>query len=204
LQSRFFVNFADDFAFGVVLGALLRPPAFGRYDAVASAAVTLTGAAFGWLRLSSRRLSGEIEGGARIAASLDAGCLGELALLYLGVVVAALSGVALGASLSALLLTPFLAVAFGRVDHATAQFRARYRQAAFAALSGLRRLLRFAAAVAAAAFTRDSTATIAALAVATPAAARHMGGPKRSGMKEGRAVANRRAAARHYRMTRWI
>jgi len=101
LQSRFFVNFADDFAFGVVLGALLRPPAFGRYATVASAATTLAGAAFGWLRLSSWRLSGEIDGRARIAASLDAGCLGEMALLYLGVIVTALSGVALGASLSA-------------------------------------------------------------------------------------------------------
>ena len=176
----FVLNSAANFAFGVVLSALLGPAEFGRYATVALAATTLAGAAFGWLRLSSLRFSGESEGRARIAASLDAGYLGVMALLYLGVAVAALFGATLGASLSVLLLTPLLAVAFGQVDYATAQFRARDQEVAFAALSGIWQLLCFTAVIAVATYTHDSTLTIATLAITTLAAALALNAPMRT------------------------
>ncbi|MGA2494700.1 MAG: hypothetical protein ABSF67_17435 [Roseiarcus sp.] len=162
----FFLNSAANFAFGIVLSALLGPAEFGRYATVALAANTLAGAAFDWLSRSSLRFSGDDQGRGRIAASLDAGYLGAMALLYLAVGVAALAGVTFGFTLAGLALTPLLALALSRIDFAGARFRAREQEGAFAALFGLRQVLSFSFVVAVAYLTRDSILTIAALASA--------------------------------------
>ena len=65
----FFVNSAANFAIGLTLSALLGPAEFGRYATAMLAAMTLATALFDWLRLSSQRFSGDVEGRARIAAS---------------------------------------------------------------------------------------------------------------------------------------
>lgn len=176
----FFLNSVANFALGIALSALLGPAEFGRYATVALAANTLAGAVFDWLRQSSLRFAGEGSGRVRIAASLDAGYLGVMALLYLVVAAAALTGCTLGVSLSALFLTPFLAVALSRVDYAGAQFRAREQENAFAALYGLRQILCFTAVVAVAYYTRSSTLAIAALAVANLMAAVALAVPLRT------------------------
>ena len=176
----FFVNSAANFVFGIVLSALLGPAEFGRYATVALAANTLAAAVFDWLRQSSLRFSGENTGRAGIAASLDAGYLAVMAALFVGVAAAGLSGLTYGVSLAALLLTPFLALALGRIDYAGAQFRAREQQVAFAALYGFRQVFSFTAVVAVAYCTRDWALTIAALAVANLAAAIALSAPLRT------------------------
>jgi O-antigen/teichoic acid export membrane protein len=176
----FFVNSVANFAFGIVLSAMLGPAEFGRYATVALAANTLSAAAFDWLRQSSLRFSGEGEGRPGIAASLDAGYLAVMALLTVGVAAAALFGLIGSLSLSALLLTPFLALALSRIDYAGAQFRAREQGIAFAALYALRQTLGFTAVIAVAYLTRNWALTIAALAAANLLAAIALNAPLRT------------------------
>ena len=80
----FFLNSAANFVLGIVLSALLGPAEFGRYATVALAAITLAGAVFDWLRHSSLRFSGDLEGRVGVAASLEASYLGGIALLLVG------------------------------------------------------------------------------------------------------------------------
>ena len=160
----FFLNSAANFVFGVVLSAWLGPAEFGRYATVALAATTLGGALLAWLRLASLRFSGDQEGRHQIAASLDAGYLVVMALLYTGIGAAALAGWRFGLAPTLLALMPLLAVAFTRVDYSGAQFRAREQGAAFALLYGLRQALAFTVVLAIVYYTRDSTLTVAALA----------------------------------------
>ena len=176
----FFVNSAANFAFGIVLSALLGPAEFGRYATIALAANTLAGAVFDWLRHSSLRFSGDDQGRVRIASSLEAGYLGVMALLCLAVGAAALTGVTFGVTLTALALTALLAVALNRVDFAGAQFRARDQERAFSALYGLRQLLGFTFVVAVAYYSRDSALTLAALAAANLAAGVALSAPMRT------------------------
>jgi O-antigen/teichoic acid export membrane protein len=171
----FFLNAAANFAFGIVLSALLGPAEFGRYATVALASITLAGAAFDWLRYSSLRFSGDDEARARVAASLEAAYLGVMTLLFLAVGAAALTGLTFGFTPALLALTPLLAVALNRVDFAGAQFRARERERAFAALYGLRQLLCFTFVVVVAYFSRDAALTVAALAVSSLVAAVALG-----------------------------
>ncbi len=163
----FFLNAAANFALGVVLGALLGPAEFGRYATVALAATTLGGAMFDWLRLSSLRFSGDSEARVGVAASLDAGYLLMMALLYLSFGALALVGVDFGLPPPMLALTPLAAVALHRVDFSGAQFRARDQARAFAALYGLRQALIFTIVVATAYFSHSAMLTIAALAFAS-------------------------------------
>ncbi len=163
----FFLNSAANFAFGIALSALLGPAEFGRYATVALAAGILSAGVFEWLRQSSIRFSGQIEDRARIAATLDAGYLAAMALLYVGVGVAYACGQTFGVSLAAFALTPLLAVALSRVDYAGAWLRARERPRPFALLYGLRQALCFVGVAAIAWLTRDSTFTVAALAICT-------------------------------------
>ena len=67
----FFINAAGNFAFGIALSALLGPAQSGRYSTAALLAGTLSAAMFEWLRQSSLRFSGDHEGRANVAASLD-------------------------------------------------------------------------------------------------------------------------------------
>ena len=166
-----FVNSAANFVFGVALSALLGPAEFGRYATVALAALTIGVAAFEWLRASSLRFSGDIEGRLSTAASLDLGYLGAMALLCVAVGAAALSGATFGLTPALLALVPLLAIALTRVDFAGAQFRARDMPRAFAALYGLRQILSFVFVVGAAYYTRDSTMTVAAFAACSLIAA---------------------------------
>jgi len=163
----FFLNAAANFVFGVLLSALLGPAEFGRYAAVALAAGTVAAGVFEWLRQSSIRFSGQVEDQARIAATLDAGYLAVMALLYVAVGVAYACGQTFGVSPIALALTPLLAVALSRLDYAGAWLRARERPRPFAILYGLRQGLSFTCVAAAAWYTRDSTITISVLAVCT-------------------------------------
>jgi O-antigen/teichoic acid export membrane protein len=163
----FFLNAAANFAFGVVLSALLGPAEFGRYATVALAAGTVAAGVFEWLRQSSIRFSGQIEDRARIAATLDAGYLVAMALLYVGVGVSYLCGQTFGVTPGALALTPLLAVALSRLDYAGAWLRARERPRPFALLYGLRQALCFCGVASVAWFTRDSTLTVGALAFCT-------------------------------------
>ena len=163
----FFFNAAANFAFGVLLSALLGPAEFGRYATVALAAGTVSAGVFEWLRQSSIRFSGQMEDRASIAATLDASYLAVMALLYAGVGVAYLSGQTFGVTPIALALTPLLAVALSRLDYAGAWLRARERPRPFALLYSLRQILCFTGVVAVAWFTRNSTVTIGALAVCT-------------------------------------
>ena len=160
----FFLNSAANFVFGVVLSAWLGPAEFGRYATVALAATTLGGALFAWLRLASLRFSGDAEGRREIAASLDAGYLAMMALLYLGVGAAAVLGWNFGLAPSLLALMPLLAVSFNRVDYAGAQLRARDQELAFATLYGGRQALAFTVVLAVAYFTRDFALTVVAIA----------------------------------------
>ena len=166
-----FANSAANFVFGVVLSALLGPAEFGRYATVALAALTIGVAAFEWLRSSSLRFSGDVEGRQRIAASLEVGYLIAMALLYLAIGAAVLCGFNFGLPPALLALTPLLAVALTRVDFAGAQFRARDEPRAFATLYGLRQVLSFFFVVAVAYYTRDSTMTVATFAACSLIAA---------------------------------
>jgi O-antigen/teichoic acid export membrane protein len=163
----FFLNSAANFVLGIVLSALLGPAEFGRYATVALAAVTLAGAVFDWLRHSSLRFSGDLEGRVSVAASLEASYLGGIALLFVCFGVVAASGLRFGLTSGLLMMTPLLAIALNRVDYAGAQFRARGKGHAFAALYGLRQLLTFVLVVAVAYVTRDAMKTIVALAIAS-------------------------------------
>lgn len=167
----FFLNSAANFAFGIVLSALLGPSEFGRYATVALASITLATAAFEWLRHSSLRFSVDVEGRARVAASLEAAYLGVMALLFVAVGAMALTGLTFGLTPTLLALTPLLAVALNRVDFTGAQFRARERERAFAALYGLRQGLCFTFVIAVAYYSRDAALTIAALAASSLVAA---------------------------------
>ncbi len=163
----FIINAAGNFAFGVAISAFLGPAEFGRYSTVAILASTLSGAAFDWIRQSALRFSGDPSERQRIAASLDAGYLAVMALLYTGAVACALTGHTFGLSTTAFLLTPLLTVALSRVDLSGALFRARNQARPFAWLFGLRQSLAFTAVLATAYFTRNATATLIALAVCT-------------------------------------
>ncbi|HEY1940631.1 MAG TPA: hypothetical protein VGH40_00780 [Roseiarcus sp.] len=167
----FFVNSAANFAIGLTLSALLGPAEFGRYATAMLAAMTLATALFDWLRLSSQRFSGDVEGRARIAASLDLAFLAMMALAVLAVAIGALAGLRFSFGPVLVALIPFVAIANARCDYSGAQFRAREQAAAFAALYAMRQTLTFTVVVAVAIFTRDATSVIAAMAVASLAPA---------------------------------
>jgi O-antigen/teichoic acid export membrane protein len=189
-----FANSAANFVFGVALSALLGPAEFGRYATVALAALTIGVAAFEWLRASSLRFSGDVEGRLRTAASLDVGYLGAMALLCVAVGAAGLSGATFGLTPALLALTPLLAVALTRVDFAGAQFRARDMPRAFAALYGLRQVLSFVFVVGAAYYTRDSTMTVAAFAACSLIAAIALSAALRTPGAQLRQASHRRIA----------
>ena len=107
----FFLNAAANFAFGVLLSALLGPAEFGRYAAVALAAGAISAGVFEWLRQASIRYSGQLEDRRQIASTLDAGYLAAMAALYFGISIAGLCGQTFGLSPLAFALTPLLAVA---------------------------------------------------------------------------------------------
>src|SRR5271168_1701245 len=163
----FFLNSAANFAIGLTLSALLGPAEFGRYATITLAAMTLATALFDWLRLSSQRFSGDLEGRARIAASLDAAFLAMMGLAALVVAVAALTGLRFGFGATLLALTPFVAIANARCDYSGAQLRARDQARAFAALYAMRQTLTFTLVVGVAYWTRDAAAAIAAMALAS-------------------------------------
>jgi O-antigen/teichoic acid export membrane protein len=163
----FFLNSAANFAIGLTLSALLGPAEFGRYATITLAAMTLATALFDWLRLSSQRFSGDLEGRARIAASLDAAFLAMMGLAALVVAVAALTGLRFGFGATLLALTPFVAIANARCDYSGAQLRARDQARAFAALYAMRQTLTFTLVVGVAFWTRDAAAAIAAMALAS-------------------------------------
>lgn len=163
----FFLNAAANFAIGLTLSALLGPAEFGRYATVALAAMTLATALFDWLRLSSLRFSGDVEGRTGVAASLDAAFLAMMALAVLAVALGALAGFRFGFGLMLLALTPFVAIGNARCDYAGAQLRARDQAGAFAALYALRHVLTFTIVVGVAFWTRDAVSVIAAMAASS-------------------------------------
>ncbi len=163
----FFANSAANFAIGLTLSALLGPAEFGRYATAMLTAMTLATALFDWLRLSSQRFSGDIEGRARIAASLDLAFLAMMALAVLAVAIGALTGLSFGFGHALVALMPLVAIANARCDYSGAQFRARDQAAPFAALYAMRQTLTFTAVVAVAVWTRDAGSVIAAMAVAS-------------------------------------
>lgn len=158
------LNSAANFAIGLTLSALLGPAEFGRYATLMLAAVTLATALFDWLRLSSQRFSGDIEGRAHIAASLDVAFLAMMALAVVVVAAAALAGFRFGFGATLIALAPFVAIANARCDYSGAQLRARDQARAFAALYAIRQTLTFALVVGVAYWTRDAATVIAATA----------------------------------------
>jgi hypothetical protein len=171
----FFLNSAANFAFGILLSALLGPSEFGRYSTVTLASFTLATGAFDWLRQSSLRFSVDEQGRARVASSLEAAYLGVVALIFVAVGVMAATGLTFGLTPALLALTPLLTVALNRVDYSGAQFRARERQLPFAVLYGLRQALCFTLVAAVAYYTRDAALTLAALAASSLVAAIALG-----------------------------
>jgi O-antigen/teichoic acid export membrane protein len=167
----FFINSTANFAIGLTLSALLGPAEFGRYATAMLAAMTLATALFDWLRLSSQRFSGDLEGRARIAASLDLAFLVMMGVAVLTVGIAALAGLRFGFPVTLVALIPFVVIANARCDYSGAQLRARDQAAPFAALYAMRQTLTFTAVVAVAAWTRDAGSVIAAMAVASLAPA---------------------------------
>ena len=159
----FFINAAGNFAFGIALSAVLGPAESGRYSTAALLAGTLSAGVFEWLRQSSLRFSGDHEGRADVAASLDLGYLLVMGLLFVAAGIAAASGYSFGLSTGIFMLTPLLAVGLSRVDFAGAVLRARDKAAPFAWLYGLRQLLAFGVVLIVAWRTHDATLTIAAL-----------------------------------------
>ncbi|MBV8664263.1 MAG: hypothetical protein JO107_14315, partial [Hyphomicrobiales bacterium] len=160
----FFANSAANFAIGLTLSALLGPAEFGRYATAMLAAMTLATALFDWLRLSSQRFSGDVEGRAPIAASLDLAFLVMMGLAVLAVAIGTLTGVSLGFGHALVALTPLVAIANARCDYSGAQFRARDQAAPFAALYAIRQTLTFTVVVAVAIWTREAGSVIAAMA----------------------------------------
>ncbi|MBV8474694.1 MAG: polysaccharide biosynthesis C-terminal domain-containing protein [Hyphomicrobiales bacterium] len=163
----FFANSAANFAIGLTLSALLGPAEFGRYATAMLAAMTLATALFDWLRLSSQRFSGDVEGRAPIAASLDLAFLVMMGLAVLAVAIGTLTGVSLGFGHALVALTPLVAIANARCDYSGAQFRARDQAAPFAALYAIRQTLTFTVVVAVAIWTREAGSVIAAMAIAS-------------------------------------
>src|ERR1700722_15439606 len=137
----FFVNSAANFAIGLTLSALLGPAEFGRYATATLAAMTLATALFDWLRLSSQRFSGDIEGRARVAASLDLAFLVMMGLAVLAAAVSLLAGLRFGFGLTLVALIPLVAIANARCDYSGAQLRAREQAKAFATLYAIRQTL---------------------------------------------------------------
>ena len=167
----FFINSTANFAIGLTLSALLGPAEFGRYATAMLAAMTLATAVFDWLRLSSQRFSGDIEGRARVAASLDLAFLVMMGLAVLAAAICFLAGFRFGFGLTLVALIPFVAIANARCDYSGAQLRARDQAKAFAALYAMRQTLTFTMVVAVALWTRDAASVIAAMAVASLAPA---------------------------------
>jgi hypothetical protein len=163
----FFINSTANFAIGLTLSALLGPAEFGRYATLTLAAMTLATALFDWLRLSSQRFSGDHDGRAHIAASLDLAFLAMMALAVSAVAIAALAGFRFGFGLTLIALTPFVAIANARCDYSGAQLRARDQAGAFAALYAMRQTLTFTLVVAVAYWTRDAASVIATMATAS-------------------------------------
>ena len=176
----FFINSTANFAIGLTLSALLGPAEFGRYATAMLAAMTFATALFDWLRLSSQRFSGDIEGRARIAASLDLAFLVMMGLAVLAVGIGALAGLRFGFSLSLVALIPFVVIANARCDYSGAQLRARDQAGAFAVLYAMRQTLTFTAVVAVAIWTRDAASVVAAMAVASLAPAIVVGAAMRT------------------------
>ena len=163
----FFINAAGNFAFGIALSALLGPAQSGRYSTAALLAGTLSAAMFEWLRQSSLRFSGDHEGRANVAASLDLAYLLVMGGLFAAAGVSVALGYTFGLGAVAFLLTPLLAVGLSRVDFAGALLRAREQAAPFAWLYGVRQALAFTVVLTVAWRTRDATMTVAALTLCT-------------------------------------
>ena len=175
IAAAFLINSAGNFALGVLLSAILGPAEFGRYATVALAGLTLSGAMFDWLRLSTLRFAGDIRHQAGFAASLEAANLAITLALMVAAGLAYALRLDFGLGPLLVFLTPLYTVAISRIDYSAAQFRARDQSRPFALIFGLRQLFCFAAAAGVAWLKRDAAAAVAALAVANLAAAIALG-----------------------------
>ena len=165
LAAASLLNSAGSFVLGIVLSALLGPSEFGRFAMVSLAAMTLAGALFDWLRFSSSRFSGERNGQANTAASLEAAYLGMIVVLFVGVGLLWLAGIDFGFGSALLWLTPMLTVVLNRIDYSAALFRARSQDYALAAIVVVRQFGNFTIVVTVAYLTRSATLALAASAV---------------------------------------
>jgi O-antigen/teichoic acid export membrane protein len=175
IAAAFLLNSAGNFVLGVLLSAILGPAEFGRYATVALAGLTLSGAVFDWLRLSTIRFAGDAQRQAAFAASLEAANLVITLTLFAAAGLAFALRLDFGLGTLLVFLTPLYTVAISRIDYAAAQFRARDLSRPFALIFGLRQLFCFAAAAGVAWLKRDAAATVAALAIANLAAAVALG-----------------------------
>ena len=162
----FILNAVLNFAFGVLLSAVLGPAEFGRFATIALAATTLGTALFDWLRLSAIRFSGDASR-TGVSASLDGGYIAMMAAAVVGALACIAAGRDFGAGPLLLALTPFLSIANARCDFCAARFRARDQGRAFALLYLLRHCLTFTFVITVAIFTHSVVAVVGALAAAT-------------------------------------
>jgi O-antigen/teichoic acid export membrane protein len=175
IAAAFLINSAGNFVLGVLLSAILGPAEFGRYATVALAGLTLAGAVFDWLRLSTIRFAGDAQRQASFAASLEAANLAITLALFAAAGLAFALRLDFGLGPLLLFLTPLYTVAISRIDYSAAQFRARDLARPYALIFGLRQLFCFLAAAGVAWLRRDAATTVAALAIANLAAAVALG-----------------------------
>jgi O-antigen/teichoic acid export membrane protein len=175
IAAAFLINSAGNFVLGVLLSAILGPAEFGRYATVALAGLTLSGAVFDWLRLSTIRFAGDKQQQTSFAASLEAMNLGITLTLFAAAGIAYALRLDFGLGPLLVFLTPLYTVAISRIDYSAAQFRARDLSRPFALIFALRQLFCFVAAAGVAWLRRDAATTVAALAVANLAAAIALG-----------------------------
>ena len=158
-------NAAANFLFGIVVGSVLGPAEYGRYATAALAATVVAALAFDWLRLSTNRFWLALPDPNRASASLEAGFFVVSATLFALAALAWGLGLDFGLGGKLIALALVLAIANARFDYRGARLRARELPKGFVRLSLARQGLLFTAVLGVAACTRNSAATIAALAL---------------------------------------
>ncbi|MDX7950434.1 lipopolysaccharide biosynthesis protein [Lichenihabitans sp. Uapishka_5] len=163
----FLLNAGLNFGVGLVIAALMGPDLYGRYAVIASTGSLLATALFEWLRLSTARFYGETQRGSvpALRPSLDA-CYHVLtAVLVVGGVLALGLPGRFGVTPSLAGAVVLAAVANGGFDYCGALARARFMDRDYAGLVIGKGVLGLAAAAAAAQWTHDPAAVLAAQAV---------------------------------------
>lgn len=164
----FLLNAGLNFLLGLAVAGVLGPAEYGRFAIGAMVAIVLETACFDWLRLSATRYYTEAcrsaDPALRATLATAYRALGGLLVLAVVLLVALRIDVGLGGWTLAAALAAALANA--RFNFAAALARALFLERTHAALMALKNVLAFAVAIGAAAWFKDATAVLAALAAA--------------------------------------